>query len=95
MIRKARRLGIITRPNDCVKNPSLFIAKDDPIICVETNEKFIGPNEVLKKLGFKIYDVIDKPNRSSGKTNDGRKRHWVRMNDKDAQMFIQEYYANK
>ena len=59
------------------------------------NEKFIGPNEVLKKIGIKIYDVIDNPKRSAGKTEDGRKRHWIRMNANDANVFIQEYYSDK
>lgn len=97
MIKKGKCLDIITRIDfDIVrKNSGLFTAKDDPVVCIETSEKFVGPNDVLKKLGIKIYDVIDKPNRSAGKTDDGKKRHWIRMSEDDAKVFVQEYYSSK
>ena len=97
MIKKGKRLDIITRIDfDIVrKNSGLFTARDDPVVCIETSEKFVGPNDVLKKLGIKIYDVIDKPNRSAGKTYDGKKRHWIRISEDDAKVFVQEYYSSK
>ena len=97
MIKKGKSLNAITKidTDTCQKSSGRFVAKDDPIICIETNEKFVSPNEVLKKLGIKIYDVIDNSKRSAGKTDDGRKRHWIRMDADDAKNFIQEYYSNQ
>lgn len=91
-INKGKRLGIIIENKTNYSNRTKV--KDDPIICIETNEKFINPNEVLKQLGIKIYDVIDKPNRSAGKLQDGRRRHWARLNKYDATFFIENYYSN-
>lgn len=91
MINIGREHNVITNHSQ-VNNSGRFIAQEDPIMCVETGECFIGPNEVLKMLGIKVYDAIDKSGRSAGKLPDGRKRHWVRLIGDSKEAFINEYY---
>lgn len=94
MLKIGRKNGIIVDlPEN--NNSGKFIAQDDPVMCVETGECFIGPNEVLKILGIKIYDVIDKDNRSAGKLPSGGKRHWKRLIGDDRELFIANYYLSR